>query len=70
MTCERCQRPIHEGASPCMLLFLDRMPPTHFFCSLTCIDMWLMKPGADGLKRMGIAMREGMDKYKDPKVQS
>ena len=43
MICERCERPIREGASPCMLLFFDRTPPTHFFCSLTCIDMWMMK---------------------------
>ena len=43
MTCERCERPIREGPSPCMLLFFDRMPPTHFFCSLGCIDMWMMK---------------------------
>ena len=43
MTCERCERPIREGASPCMLLFFDRVPPTLFFCSLGCIDMWMMK---------------------------
>ena len=42
MTCERCERPIREGASPCMLLFFDQNPPTHFFCSLGCIDMWMM----------------------------
>ena len=25
-----------------MLLFLDQNPPTYFFCSLSCIDMWMM----------------------------
>ena len=48
MTCERCERPIREGASPCMLLFFDRMPPTHFFCSLSCIDMWMTNEHGNG----------------------